>query len=423
MRICYQQSKQGKIDVPAEEISESDRPKTTVPHTAPLLLLLQLSLKWKKLIFTTAIIIVAASLAVALLLPSRYKATVVILPPQQSSSTGAALMAQLGNMGSMASMASSGLGIKNPNDLQVALLKSVPIEDAMAKRFHLQELYHCKYLSMARKHWERTTSAENGLKDGLIRISVTDTDPRRAEELVTGWVEEYRHMTATLAITEASQRRLFFEQQIDGARDGLTHAEEDFQQTEQRTGMIQIGSQDSAMIQSAARLRAQIDSKEVEIKGMREYDTEQNPDLKQTRQELASLEGQLSAIDVNNQSRSGDLAAPKGSVTQASLDYIRALREMKYRESIYELLMRQYEMARVDEAKQGAVVQVVDPGSIPDRPSSPHRALILLGGLVVALPLSLFLAWTIDAILIANSIHRSGSSASVFEEIWNGKLQ
>lgn len=405
--------------MPAEEISESNQSKIIVPHTTPLLLLLQVALKWKKLILIAVVLIVALAAAVALLLPSHYKATVVILPPQQSSSTGAALMAQLGSMGSMASMASSGLGIKNPNDLQVALLKSEPIEDAMVKRFHLQELYHCKYLSMARKRWERTTSAENGLKDGLIRISVTDTDPRRAEELATGWVEEYRHMTATLAITEASQRRLFFEQQIDGARDGLTHAEEDFQQTEQRTGMIQIGSQNSAMIQSAARLRAQIDSKEVEIKGMREYDTEQNPDLKQTKMELASLEGQLSAMDVNNQNRSGDLTAPKGSVTQASLDYIRALREMKYRESIYELLMRQYEMARVDEAKQGAVVQVVDPGSIPDRPSSPHRSWIMLGGLVVAFPLSLFAALVCEVmVLLRRHRNSTGSWITAFETAW-----
>jgi len=144
-----------------------------------LLPLLRLAMKWKRLVWITVVAMIVLACVVALLLPNRYTATVVLLPPQQSGSTGAAMMAQLSNLGAMASAAGS-MGIKNPNDQQAALLKSRTVEDAMVERFHLQALYHRKYLSTTRKRWERATTIDNGLKDGLIRLSVTDRDPRRA---------------------------------------------------------------------------------------------------------------------------------------------------------------------------------------------------------------------------------------------------
>jgi hypothetical protein len=134
------------------------------------------AIKRKKLVGIITLAVIALALAVALVLSSRYMATTVILPPQQSSSAGAAMMAQLNSLSTMAG--AGALGIKNPNDLQVALLKSRSVEDAMAARFHLQALYHAKYLSSARKRWEKKTFIDDGLKDGLIRLSVTDSDPQ-----------------------------------------------------------------------------------------------------------------------------------------------------------------------------------------------------------------------------------------------------
>ncbi len=164
---------------------------------------IRVAIKRKKLVGVAALTTVALGLSVALLLPTRYKATTVILPPQQGGSVGATMMAQLSSLNAMAGAGASALGIKNPNDLQVALLKSRTVEDAMVARFHLQALYHAKYLSLARKRWEKKTSIDNGLKDGLIRLSVTDSDPRRAAEMANGWVEEYRRLSATLAVSEA----------------------------------------------------------------------------------------------------------------------------------------------------------------------------------------------------------------------------
>ncbi len=275
--------------------------------------LLRMAMKWKRLIWITTVAIIVLACAVALLLPKHYTATVVLLPPQQSGSTGAAMMAQLSNLGAMASAAGS-MSIKNPNDQQVALLKSRTVEDAMVERFHLQELYHRKYLSTTRKRWERATKIDNGLKDGLIRLSVTDQDPRRAADLANGWVEEYQRFTAKLAITEASQRRLFFERQLSAAHEDLVRAEEDMKQTEQRTGVIEIEGQARAMIASAAVLRGQLAAKQVEIRAMREFAADQNPDLMRAEQELAGMEGQLSAMDAASDRSTGDLIAPKGNV-------------------------------------------------------------------------------------------------------------
>ena len=381
---------------------------------------MRVAFKRKKLAGISALVIVALASTVALLLPNRYTATIVILPPQQGGSAGAAMMAQLSSLGAMAS-ASGGLGIKNPNDMQVALLKSRTVENALVERFHLQALYHRKYLSSTRRHWERETSVDNGLKDGLIRLSVTDRDPRRAAELANGWVEEYRRFSATLAVTEASQRRLFFERQLADARENMARAEEEMKQTEQRTGVMELDGQAHAMIASAAMLRAQVAAKQVEIQAMREFAADQNPDLERARQELSGLEGQLAAMDVDNDRRGGDLVAPRGKVGEAGLEYARALREVKYREMVQELLTRQYEAARIDEARQGSLVQIVDPAAVPDRPNFLFKICIASGGLLLSLPAALLIALATElACVIGARRRRSDSWAVALEEAWAG---
>ncbi len=384
--------------------------------------LMRVAFKRKKMIWITALAIATIASSIALLLPDRYTATTAILPPQQGGSAGAAMIAQLGSMGAMAS-AAGGLGIKNPNDLHVALLKSCTVENAMVRRFHLQALYHRRYLSAARTSWERATKVDGGIKDGLIRLSVTDRDPRRAAELANGWVEEYRRFTATLAVTEASQRRLFFERQLSGARDALEHAEEEMKATEQRTGVMELDGQAHAMIASAAVLHAQVAAKQVEIQAMRQFAADQNPDLERAEQELSGMEGQLASMDVDNDRRGGDLAVPKGMVSESGLEYSKALREVKYREMVQDLLTRQFEAARVDEERQGSQVQIVDPAAAPDRPS-PYRLWIVLGALLGALPLALLIAQAAELVGILRGLRRrSGSWAAALEEVCAGGAQ
>jgi uncharacterized protein involved in exopolysaccharide biosynthesis len=326
------------------------------------------------------------------------------------------MMAQLGSIGAAAS-AAGGLGIKNPNDQQIALLKSRIVEDAMMERFHLQALYHKKYLSSTRKRWEKVTKADNGLKDGLIRLSVTDRDPHRAAEMANAWVEEYQRFSATLAITEASQRRLFYERQLSTARENLAHAEEEMKLTEQRTGVIDIEGQDRSMIASAAVLRGQLAAKQIEIKAMREFAAQGNPDLQRAQQEAGGMEAQLAQMDAASDHKTGDLIVPKGTVTQAALDYERSMREVKYRETIQDLLTRQYEGARVDEAREGALIQVVEPAVAPDQPDPRYRLWIIALALLCSLPLALLVAAAAEIIAVLSRSHeRTGSWNATLDE-------
>ncbi len=346
------------------------------------------------MVLRIALLLSIAGCIVALLLPNVYTATILLMPPQQGSSVGAALMAQLGNMTGLTG--AGALGMKNPNDLQVSFLKSETVENAMVQRFKLDQLYHASFPSKARKRWERHTKIENGLKDGLIRIAVDDSDPARAELLVNGWLDEYKRLVSSLAVTEAQQRRLFFEQQLHEAHEALGAAEDQLNKTERRTGVIQIDGQAHAMIETAAALRGQVAAKEVEIRGLRAFATAENPDLIRAQEELGSLQGQLAEMDVDARGRQGDLVAPRGAISDAGLDYLRATREMKYRETVYELLLKQYEMARVDEAREGAPIQVVDPAILPDRPSSLYRWWILIGALLLSLPIGLGAAYAVE---------------------------
>jgi tyrosine-protein kinase Etk/Wzc len=344
----------------------------------------------RKMVVKIAIWTTLVGAVTSFVLPTRYTASTSILPPQQNSSVGASLMSQLGSLGSVASLAGGSLGLKNPNDLQVAMLKSRTVEDAMVDRFHLMQLYGKKRQSDARKKFEKAVDIDSGSKDGLIRISVTDGDARRSAEMANGYVEEFKKLSAGLAVTEASQRRLFFEQQLSQAKDNLANAEEQLKRTEQKTGMIQLDSQTRSAIELVAELRGEIAAKEVQISAMRSYATKENPELELAEQQLAGLKSQEQRMGAASEGASSELI-PKGSMQEAGIEYIRKLRDVKYFETIFDLLARQYEIAKVDEARQGAVLQVVDRAVVPDRRSSPQRTLIVLGSAVLGLLLGI--AW------------------------------
>jgi tyrosine-protein kinase Etk/Wzc len=383
---------------------------------SPWLISLQLTLRWRRLVAGVTAGVVVLGGIVVLLLPNRYTATAVLLPPHQSVSESSALLSQLSSMGALGGAAAE-LGLKNPNDQQVALLRSRTVEDAIVERFHLQALYHARYLSSARKVWETKSSADSGLKDGLIRVSVTDSDPHRAAQLANAWVDEYRDFSSTLAISEASQRRLFYQKELEAAHLDLVKAEDAMEQTQKRTGVIDLEGQDRSMIASAAVLRGQLAAKKIEIRGMHQFAAPGNPDLQRAEQEAAGLETQLAAMDADANRRSGDLVAPRGSVTQASLDYLRALREVRYRETIQDLLTRQYEGARVDEAREGPLIQVVEPAVPPDTPSH-YKRWLLLAAILLAFPLGLGAAWCAHSIsTLRRKLALAGSWTEILEQL------
>jgi uncharacterized protein involved in exopolysaccharide biosynthesis len=370
-----------RTEIQPEPIVDENVDPSRTETEVSLLDLLILLLGHKRFIVRFVLGAFVLAIVVSLLLPVRYEAKIVLLPPTQNSSIGSALMGQLGNLGalgSLASLAGGGLGLKNPADMYVSLLTSRTVEDGMIQRFGLMKEYHEKRMSDTRKEFERRTTVVAGTKDGLIRLSVEDGDPKRAAELANGYVEEFRKLSASLAITEAARRRLFFEQQVQQSKDKLTEAEEAMAKTEQSTGVLQIDSQARALIESAAVLRAQVVAKEVQVESMRSFATDDNPNLVLAKQELAALQSQLEHVAGSQSDTGSDINLSKGRVTQSGMEYLRRFRDLKYQETVFELLAKEFEVAKLDEAREGSIIQVVDAAVPPDKKSSPHRLLIVL---------------------------------------------
>jgi tyrosine-protein kinase Etk/Wzc len=349
-------------------------------------LLIVLAERKRIILWVTAVFAILA-IIISLRLPVRYAAIVTLLPPQQNSSMDA-LTSQLGSMGGIAALA----GITNSGDRIGAILRSRTVEDAMVQHFGLMQEYHTRVYSDARKAFESQATVSTNDVDGLIHISVEDGDPRRAAELANGYIDQLRIASQHLAITEASQRRLFFEQELEHSKDNLADAEEALKQTEQTTGVIQLDSQTRALIDSAASLRAQIAAREVQIQGMQTYATGENAQLVQAQRELDSMRAQLAKVGGSEDGPGGELLIPKGRVPEASLEYIRKYRDVQYNETIFNILARQFEAAKLDEAKQGAPIQVLDPAIAPDRRSSPKRALIVVVATVLGFIVGVFTA-------------------------------
>ncbi len=379
----------------------------------------------KRFIFRFVLGAFVLAIVVSLLLPVRYEAKVVLLPPSQNSSVGSALLGQLGNIGSLGSLAAltGGLSMKNPADMYLALLTSRTVEDAMIQRFGLMKEYQEKRISDARKELEHRTTAVSGAKDGLIRLTIEDHDPQRAAELANGYVEEFRKLSASLAITEAARRRLFFDQQLQQAKDSLTVSEEAMRKTQQSTGVLQIDSQARALIESAAVLRAQVVAKQVQIQSMRSFAADDNPELILARQQLAALEAQLQQVAGSASDTGSDINLSKGRVTQAGLEYLRRYRDLKYNETVFELLAKELEIAKLDEAREGAIIQVVDAAVPPDKKSSPHRTLIVIGTTILAFFVAAFWLFVRKSFARSFELPENHQRLEAIKRLWRGKQE
>lgn len=387
------------FDGPGTDTSKATRSSNDVS----LLDLLIVIGRRKKFLAVSTLAVGMLALIVTLLIPKRYTAATTVLPPQQgSSSLSAALLSQVGNLGALGSLAGGSLGLKNPADMTISLLKSRSVEDAMIQRFDLMKLYHDKKLSDARKSLENHTSIDSNVKDGIIRIEIEDHDPQRASDMANAYVDEYRKFSAHLAITEAGQRRLFFEQQLVEAKNNLAGAEEALKASQQKSGMIQLDSQAKALIESVAALRAQIAAKEVQIRSLSLSETPSNPDILMAREQLGALQSQLRQLGGSQSGEDSDLIVPRGKIPEAGMDYIRKLRDVKYNELIFELLAKQFELAKLDEAREGAIIQVVDPAVPPDRKSFPRISIIVPAVTFVWVLLAVF------GILFSEGIRRAG---------------
>ena len=242
-----------------------------------------------------------------------------------------------------------------------------------------------------RKAFEKKRRITSG-KDGMISIEVDDKDPKVAADIANAHVDELMVLTKTFAITEASQRRLFFEKQLKLAKDELANAELALRKTQENTGMLQLSGQVQGIIASMAQLKGVIASKEVEAASMRTFATGQNPALVRVNEELRSLRGQLEKLQAKQDGKDGGLLTSTGNIPEVGLEYVRKLRDVKYYETVFELLAKQFEMAKIDEAKDTSTIQQLDKAIPADKNSGPKRLMIALAGLAGGLVLGIMMA-------------------------------
>jgi len=356
-------------------------------HADFLEILLVLAREKKRILQITLAVTLLASIIV-FVMPKMYTATATILPPQQNQSV---LSTMVGQVAGAATLDLRDLGLKNPSDVFVAMLQSRTVEDALVNRFDLRKLYNVKRYQDARKILEKRSEI-NPEKEGLISIRVSDRDPKRAADIANAWVDELRGLNQNLALTEAAQRRIFFVQKLSSEREDLSKAELVLRQVQERTGVIQPDAQTRALVGAVAELRASIAAKQVQLQSLRTYATESNPDVKRAERELAELQAQSAKLSQMERSGTdlgtGDLQVPTRRVPEANLEYLRAVRELKYHESLYDFLAKQLEAARIDEAKDAVMVQVVDRAVEPERKSSPKRMLIVAVAAIASFLLS-----------------------------------
>lgn len=313
------------------------------------------------------------ALGITFAIPPTFTATIKFMPPQQQQSSAAAMLSSLGALGGLAGAAS---GLKNPADQYVAFLKSRTVQDALIERFKLTERYEAKFKEDARTELGANAQIASG-KDGLITIDVSDKDPQFAAQLANAYVEELGKLLNRLAVTEAQQRRMFFEKQLANAKDGLIKAEQALKSSGVNSSALKASP--VAAVEGLAKIKAGITAQEIKLASMRGYLTESAPDFKQAQTEMSALRDQLARAEKEEPASNGDS------------DYIAKFRDFKYHETLFELFAKQYEMARIDESREGAVIQVVDAAQPPERKSKPKKALIaMMTTLAVGFALLLF---------------------------------
>ena len=379
-------------------------PADTEEDEISLLDLLQTVVDNLRLLVLGPLAVGVLALAVSFVIPPTYTAKTQFLPPQQQQSAAASMLASLGGLGGLAGAAA---GLKNPSDQYIAFMKSNAVEDALIERFKLQDRYDQKYKADTRKTLEQNTRISAG-KDGLISAEFDDKDPQFAADVANAYVQELRTLLGKLAVTEAQQRRAFFEKQLQQTKDKMIAAEQALQATGISSNALK--SSPAAAVAGVAALKAQVTAQEVKVGAMRGYLADTAPDFKQAMNELATLRAQLSKQEKDD------------PTTPGQGDYVAKYRDFKYHETLFELFAKQYELAKVDEAREGAVIQVLDEAQPPERKAKPKKAQIaIIATLATGFALLLFV-FIRQALRNARNNTETAQKLSALQASWRQAL-
>ncbi|NQW93518.1 MAG: lipopolysaccharide biosynthesis protein [Polaromonas sp.] len=306
------------------------------------------------------------AIGITYLIPPAYTASTTFMPPQQAQGAAASALASLG---SLAGLAGGAAGVRNTGEQYVALMQSVTVSDRLIDQFKLAEVYDAKYRVDARTELAQNVRISLNKKDGMISVLVDDTSPQRAADIANRYVEELRRVAASFAVTEAQQRRVFFEQQLRLSRDQLLQAQQALQASGFNASALK--AEPKAAAEGYAKLRAEATAAEVRLQVSKGSLTESTPEVRQQQATLNALREQLAK-------------AAQPAEGQGGPDYISRFRDFKYQETLFELYARQFELARVDESREGALIQVVDPATPPEKKSKPRRGQIAISTTLTA---------------------------------------
>ena len=359
--------------------------------------LLQVVVDNLRLLILGPLVLGVIALGISFLMTPVFTATTRFLPPQQQQGITSAMLQSLGSLGGLAAGAS---GLKNPSDQYIGLLRSQSVQDPIIEQFKLLDRFDEKYRDDARKILDNKTKISSG-KDGLIVIDYEDKDPAFAASLVNSYVSKLGDLLSRLAITEAQQRRLFFERQLAEAKDNLTKSEQALKSTGINSSVLRVTPQSA--VEGIAKLQALITAQEIKMNGMRGYLTGSSPDLKQAQTELSALRAQLIRAQQDE---------PPPAAGSGNNDYIARYRDFKYNETLFELFARQYELARVDESREGAVIQIVDAAQPPEKKSGPRRGLIAIAATFASFFILLIFVFVRSALARGNEDAIVGSKIS-----------
>ncbi len=337
----------------------------------------------KRLIAGVTMAAAVVSIAIGLLLPKIYTARATLLAPGSQQQSGS--MAALAALGSLGGLVGGAAG-KSPDELYVALLKGDSVQRALAERFDLKTRYEVENFETLRKKLPEYIRVSSDKKSGLITVEVDDKEPKFAAELANAHAGEVSKVLGRLAVSEAQLRRIFFEKQLSETKEHLIKAEQDLRLVQEKSGVIVLDKQAEALIGSAAQVRAFIAQREVQLKVLRTGATEENPEVIRLNSELRALRGELARMESAQGGSAGSaIDMPVGKLPEAAIAYVRARRELKLQETLLEGMLRQYEAAKLDEAKEGQVLQQVDVALPPDRKSKPSIMMIALASTLLAL--------------------------------------
>jgi uncharacterized protein involved in exopolysaccharide biosynthesis len=372
---------------PANHDSSSATLTTQAPEDQ-YVILRYLRLLWQhRRVFSWAAMSAAlASITVALLIPTQFRSVTRLMPPDnQGAPLGAlaALTARAGGIG-VGGFAGDLLGVKSSGALFVGMLNSDTVREEIIAKFDLQKAYRTPEIEDARNTLAEHTTISEDRKSGIITIEVKDHDPKRAAAICDAYVEQLDRRVEEVSTSSARRERVFLEGRLQAVKADLDAAAKNFSDFASKNSAIDIPAQGKAMVEAAATLQGELIAAQAELSGLQQIYAEQNVRVRSARARVKELQRKLNEIG----GQGGDATDVYPSIRKLPLlgvTYADLYRQTKVEETIYELLTQQYELAKVEEAKEVPVVKVLDRASVPRRKVFPPRTLLVLVGTLLGM--------------------------------------